>query len=182
MEAMIFAAGLGTRLRPLTDSRPKALVEIGNTTLLDFNINKLIAFGVTHIVINVHHFAQKVIQHIKEKNYEAEILISDESSLLLDTGGGLLKAQNLFSKRHNILLHNVDIVSDVDFRLLEQAHLCNATAVATLAASKRQTSRQLLFDNDLQLSGWQNKTTNEQIITNDHQPLIAFGFSGIAVV
>ena len=182
MEAMIFAAGLGTRLRDVIKDKPKALVEIGDTTLLDFNINKLISFGVNHIVVNVHHFAQKVIRHIEQKNYDAQILISDESSLLLDTGGGLRNARHLFSNEQDILLHNVDIVSDVDFSLLRQAHLDNSEAIATLAISKRSTSRQILFDEKLQLSGWQNNVTKEEIITNNHPPLTAFGFSGIAVV
>ncbi|MDR1005598.1 MAG: NTP transferase domain-containing protein [Bacteroidales bacterium] len=182
MEAMIFAAGLGTRLRPLTDDKPKALVEIDQTTLLDINIRKLIAAGCSRIVINVHHFAQKVIQYIETKDYAADIRISDESSLLLDTGGGLLNARNLFSSNQNIILHNVDIISDVDLGLLERTHLGFGNAIATLAVSKRHSSRQILFNGDMQLSGWQNDATHERIITRDEADLTAFGFSGIAVV
>ncbi|MDR1847166.1 MAG: NTP transferase domain-containing protein [Bacteroidales bacterium] len=182
MEAMIFAAGLGTRLRPLTDNKPKALITIGNTTLLDINIKKLITFGCKRIVINVHHFAEMIINYIKTKNYDAEILISDESSMLLDTGGGLLNARPLFSQQENIILHNADIISDLNFNLLEQQHIAKNDTIATLAVSKRQTTRMLLFNRDMQLSGWRNEATNEEIITNQTDILTALGFSGISIV
>jgi NDP-sugar pyrophosphorylase family protein len=182
MEAMIFAAGLGTRLKPLTDCKPKALIEIGDKTLLEINIMKLIDFGCKHIVINVHHFAEQIKQHIKTKNYPAEILISDETSQLLDTGGGLLKAKNLFSLSQDIILHNVDIISDVKFELLAKTYHSLPNTIATLAISKRQTSRQILFNEKMQLGGWQNNLTDEKIITRNNENFQPYGFSGIQIL
>ena len=122
MEGFILAAGLGTRLRPLTNDRPKALVEINGVTLLERTIRRLEAANVKHIVVNVHHFADKVIDFIKSHTWQAAIDISDERELLLDTGGGLKKAAALFSGKDNILIHNVDILSDIDLQDLERHH------------------------------------------------------------
>ena len=119
MEGFILAAGLGTRLRPLTDDRPKALVEVGGKTLLQHAIEKLQASGISHIVVNVHHFADNVVSFLRSRQWQCTIDISDESSLLLDTGGGLKHAAPLFSGCENVLVHNVDILSDIDLRDVE---------------------------------------------------------------
>ncbi len=145
MEGFILAAGLGTRLRPLTDDRPKALVEVAGQTLLERTIHKLEAVGIEHIVVNVHHFADMVIDYIGSRRWQAAIDISDERRLLLDTGGGLRHAAHLFSGRENVLVHNVDILSDVDLSDVERWHR-RQDNLATLCVSRRQTKRLLAFD------------------------------------
>lgn len=145
MEGFILAAGLGTRLRPLTDDRPKALVEVGGVTLLERTIRRLEGAGVRHIVINVHHFAEKVVDFVGSRNWLAQIDFSNERDLLLDTGGGLKHAAPLFSGRENILIHNVDILSDIDLREVEREHKSEGNLV-TLCVSQRQTKRMLEFD------------------------------------
>jgi len=156
MEGFILAAGLGTRLRPLTDRRPKALVEIpfatpdGATkpeTLLEHTIHRLERCGVSHIVVNVHHFADMVIDFIASRHWQARIDISDERDLLLDTGGGLKKAASLFSGNDNILIHNVDILSDIDLADVERRHR-TLSNLATLCVSHRSTKRLLAFSPD----------------------------------
>lgn len=181
MEAMIFAAGLGTRLYPLTANKPKALVEVNGITLLERNILKLVSYGVNHIVVNVHHFPDMIIEFLKSKNFPCEVLISDERDELLNTGGGLIKAQNLFSKHEDILVHNVDILSDIDFSKLLATHKKN-NSLATLAVRDRETSRYLLFNKKGFLSGWENKSTKEQIIKREDQDLESLAFSGIQIV
>ena len=154
---MILAAGLGTRLRPLTDTRPKALVEIAGRTLLEITLTRLRAFGITEVIINVHHFADLVIDYLKSnKNFGMRIEISREE-VLLDTGGGLKKAAWFFLEDPThldepFLLHNVDVLSTIDFARMLQFHKENH-ALATLAVQARETSRPLLFDNHLQLRG-----------------------------
>lgn len=180
-QAFILAAGLGTRLKPLTNSLPKALVEINGVSLLEHNINKLISYGCKHIVVNVHHFAELIIEHIANKNYNADIFISDETNKLLDTGGALLNAKNYFDFSKDILVHNVDILSKIDFLDLYNDHNLRNN-LATLAVSQRQTSRYLLFDKDNKLCGWENTKTNEKIISNNSSELIPFGFSGIQII
>ena len=163
MKAMILAAGLGTRLRPLTNDRPKALVEINGRTLLEITISRLRAFGVTEVIINVHHFAGMVESYLKSKNkFGMRIEISREDELLLDTGGGLKKAAWFFledSPRHNstksdepFLLHNVDVISNIDLAAMLQFHN-EHQPLATLAVQSRESGRQLLFNDQLQLSG-----------------------------
>src|SRR6266446_5071744 len=167
MRAMILAAGLGTRLRPLTDNRPKALVEIAGRTLLEITLTRLRAFGITEVIINVHHFADLVIDYLKSnKNFGLRIEISREE-ILLDTGGGLKKAAWFFLENSTsanpsrpgstqmdepFLLHNVDVLSTIDFARMLQFHK-ERGALATLAVQARETSRPLLFDNHLQLRG-----------------------------
>ncbi|MDR0971399.1 MAG: NTP transferase domain-containing protein [Bacteroidales bacterium] len=180
-EVFILAAGLGTRLKDLTKDKPKALVEIGGKTLLEHNINKLISFGCKRIIINVHHFADKIIEHIDSKNYDADIIISDERALLLDTGGAILNARNLFSKDKDILVHNVDIISKINFLELYNYHKTNKS-LATLAVAKRETSRYLLFCRENMLCGWENIKTKERIIVDnsyDINELYPYAFSGI---
>lgn len=181
MEAMIFAAGLGTRLRPLTDNRPKALVEVAGCTLLERCIRKLIGYGCKHIVINTHHFAQMIEEHIHTKHYPAEILLSNEKDMLLDTGGGLKNAESLFSKTQNIIVHNVDIISDVDLLGMER-ELNESDSIAMLAVSQRKTSRYLLFDNKNELCGWQDKKNNREIISRNVSYTFPFAFSGIQIL
>lgn len=152
MEGFILAAGLGTRLRPLTNDRPKALVEVGGKTLLQHTIEKLQAFGINHIVVNVHHFADNVVSFLRSRQWRCTIDISDESSLLLDTGGGLKHAAPLFSGQENVLVHNVDILSDIDLRDVEATHRRNGNLV-TLCVSQRPTKRLLEFDADGLLVG-----------------------------
>lgn len=152
MEGFILAAGLGTRLRPLTVDRPKALVEVGGVTLLERTIRRLEDAGVRHLVVNVHHFADKVINFIASCHWQAAIDISDERDLLLDTGGGLKKASALFSGTENVLVHNVDILSDIDLREVETQHSERGNLV-TLCVSRRQTKRLLSFDDEGRLTG-----------------------------
>ena len=151
MEGFILAAGLGTRLRPLTNDRPKALVEIPagrnreRMTLLEHTIHKLEAAGIHHIVVNIHHFADKVVEFLASNHWQAKIDISDERDLLLDTGGGLKKAGALFSGKENVLVHNVDILSHIDLRKVEEFHRMQENLV-TLCVSQRNTKRLLAFD------------------------------------
>jgi NDP-sugar pyrophosphorylase family protein len=166
MEGFILAAGLGTRLRPLTDDKPKALVEVGGMTLLERTIHRLENVGIEHIVINVHHFADMVVDYIKSHRWQSRIDISDERALLLDTGGGLKHAATLFSGTENILIHNVDILSDIDLREVEWQHISDGNLV-TLCVSKRDTKRLLEFDMHGRLVG-----------RADH----GLAFSGISVV
>lgn len=151
---MIFAAGLGTRLRPLTNDRPKALVEVNGVTLLERNIRNLERFGFTDIVINIHHFADEMLYFIRSKNWNANIIVSDERSELLETGGGLKKAAP-FLRDSSFLVHNVDILSDLDLNALWEHHLTHDN-LATLVTRNRETSRYLLFDEQGILHGWTN--------------------------
>lgn len=183
MKAMIFAAGLGTRLKPLTDQKPKALVEINGKPLLEIVIERLKFFGFNEIIINVHHFSNLVIEFLKQKNnFNISITISDETDLLLDTGGGLKKAAGFFSDSKPFLVHNVDILSNVDLGDLYQAH-CSSNVLATLAVMKRNSSRFFLFDQDLILRGWKNMKTGVQIISRHDGPeLQQLAFSGIHII
>ena len=156
MKAMILAAGLGTRLRPLTDHIPKALVELNGRTLLEITIERLKSFGVTEIIVNVHHHAEKVAAFLKSKNnFAIRIELSHEDTLLLDTGGGLKKAARFFQQGNPdepFLLHNVDVLTTIDFRQMLAAHK-KTSALATLAVQQRPSSRQLLFDQNNLLAG-----------------------------
>jgi len=159
-QAMIFAAGLGTRLRPLTDDRPKALVSAGGKTLLEHTIGRLKEAGAERIVVNVHHFAQMIVDFLKaHDNFGTDIRISDESDMLLDTGGGIKKARPLFDPSEPVLIHNVDIFSNTDFDSLYRQ--MGEGADALLLVSRRQTKRYLLFDDDRHLKGWTNIETHE---------------------
>ena len=161
MQAMIFAAGLGTRLKPITNDIPKALVKIGGQTLLERTVNTLQAASFNDIVINVHHFASQIKNYLVDKqNFGLNIKVSDESKHLLNTGGGLKAAATLFNKEKPILIHNVDIVSNVNLKYLY--HLTSTlNAEAILLVSKRKTKRYLLFNEDMLLCGWINTETNE---------------------
>ncbi|RRD76630.1 nucleotidyltransferase family protein [Alloprevotella sp. OH1205_COT-284] len=180
MRAMIFAAGLGTRLRPLTDTLPKALVPVGGRPLIDITIEHLKQAGVTEFVVNIHHFAKKITDHLSESKHGVKIIISDESDCLLDTGGGLKKALPLFSSDSRpILIHNVDILSNAD---LASFYSGFHNAEAHLLVSSRPTKRYLLFDTDMRLVGWTNLETGEVRSPYSHlrvEDCQKFAFSGI---
>lgn len=179
MNAMIFAAGLGTRLRPLTDNCPKALVKVKGKSLLEHNIIKLKEAGFDHIVVNVHHFGQQIIDFLKENdNFGIDIKVSDERELLLDTGGGIRKALSLFSNNDPVLIHNVDILSTIDLRSIYQRHVAN-NCEATLCIAPRKTSRYLLFDQDMRMRGWTNITTGE---VKGEKAENMYAFSGIHII
>jgi NDP-sugar pyrophosphorylase family protein len=168
MKAMIFAAGLGTRLKPLTDTMPKALVPLAGKTLLQWQIEKLKAAHITDIVINVHHFPDMIINYLKENdNFGCNILVSDERDMLLETGGGLRKAETLLSSGvqelrssgEGILICNVDILSNIDIPTLLQAY--NPEEMGIVVVSQRDTQRYLLFNEENRLCGWTNIATGE---------------------
>lgn len=162
-QAMIFAAGLGTRLKPLTDTMPKALVKVGGQPLLWHVVKKLKAAGYERLVVNVHHFAQQIVDYLHENdNFGLDIRISDETSGLLETGGGIRKALPLFDPESPILIHNVDILSNVDLSQNGLSLLSEeGTPDALLLVSRRQTKRYLLFDDEMILDGWTNIETGE---------------------
>ena len=182
MQAMIFAAGLGTRLKPLTDTMPKALVRVGDWPLIERVVEKLKASGVERMVVNVHHFASQVVGYLHDNgNFGVDIRISDESEMLLDTGGGLKKAAPLFAPDAPILIHNVDILSNVDLRWLYESH---KGSDATLLVSERKTKRYLLFNDEMRLVGWTNIDTGEVKSPYPDLDVSAckrFAFSGIHV-
>lgn len=160
MKALIFAAGLGTRLRPLTDSLPKALVPVGGEPLLHHVIRKLRAAGYDELVVNVHHFASQVIDYLSAHDFGVSIRISDESALLRETGGGIAFARGLLEPLEGpFLVHNVDILSNLDLAWLREQ--TRPEALATLVVSERKTSRYLLFGEDMRLKGWTNVQTGE---------------------
>jgi NDP-sugar pyrophosphorylase family protein len=179
MKAMILAAGLGTRLKPLTDNKPKALVELCGKTLLEHSIEELIKFGANEIIINVHHFPKMMKDFILNLHYDAVSLhVSDETELLLDTGGGLWNAKDFFCDGKPFILKNVDIISDIDIASLYQKHSENK-ALVTLAVSERKSVRTFLWNND-RLCGWKNNNTGEQILSfqTESEPK-QLAFSGI---
>ena len=157
MKAMIFAAGLGTRLRPITDTMPKALVPVCGKPLLYHTICKLRDAGYDDIVVNVHHFPEQIREYIQSNDFGARISISDESEQLLETGGGILKAKDLLFSDEPFLVHNVDIVSNLKLSELN----VRPGDLATLVVSQRDTRRYLLFDDDMRLVGWTDTATGE---------------------
>lgn len=192
MKAMIFAAGLGTRLKPLTDNMPKALVPLAGKTLLQWQIEKLQAAGITDIVVNVHHFPDMIIQYLEQNdNFGCNIQVSDERDMLLETGGGLRKALKLFGDEtisEGILVCNVDILSNIDIPTLLQAY--NPEEMGVVVVSKRNTQRYLLFDQEQRLCGWTNIATGEVrptpsqfMINGEMSPTIQqLAFSGMQIL
>ncbi len=159
MKALVFAAGLGTRLRPLTDHCPKALVEVAGATMLERVITRLRQAGFTDVTVNVHHFAPMVVDYLRaHDNFGVDIHISDESELLLDTGGGILAARRWLDGNEPFLVHNADILTDLDLAAFYRHHAAGA-ALATLLVKQRATQRYLVFDRDDRLQGWVNKAT-----------------------
>ena len=182
MNAMIFAAGLGTRLQPITNTKPKALVEIGGFTLLEIAIRKLINFGIKRIVINVHHFAELIIDFIDKNNFSnTEILISHEKDNLLDTGGGLVRAKGLFIENSPIIIYNVDVLTNINFSELIEYHNINNNLV-TMFVQKRDATRYLLFDKNNQLCGWNNPKTGEEKWSTTQKSATKLGYNGIQIV
>ena len=184
MKAMLFSAGLGTRLRPLTNDRPKALVEIQDgVTLLHHNIKYLLSFGIDTIVVNIDHFGEKILEELERyQNFGANIIISDERDAVLETGGGLQKAKAHLEDAEAVLLFNVDIISNINLNELLAYHQ-EKNALATLACRSRESSRYLLFDNNYRLGGWQNNKTGEQKIKRPDLLLNkTLAFSGIHII
>ena len=180
---MVFAAGLGTRLKPLTDSMPKALVRVGGEPLLWHVIMKLKAAGYERIVVNVHHFAQQIVDYLQQNDlFGLDIRISDETSGLLETGGGIRKALPLFDLDSPVLIHNVDILSNLDLNELTQMQ---QTPDALLVLSRRQPKRDLLLDEETILDGWTNIETGEVKSPYkglDPSAMKQLAFSGIHVI
>lgn len=182
MEAVILAAGLGTRLRPLTDERPKALVETGGRTLLEICIGRLAAEGARRIAVNVHHFGNMMIDYIHSHEWPVEVVVSDERDLLLNTGAGVKLAASLLSGKEPVLVHNVDILSHIPLQAMVEEHLSKGNSV-TLAVSERETKRQLIFDLEAKLCGWHNRENDERLWSvqpNDNTRELAF--SGIWII
>lgn len=194
MKAMIFAAGLGTRLKPLTDTLPKALVPLAGKTLLQWQIEKLKAAGIRDIVVNIHHFPDMIINYLKDNdNFGCNIQVSDERDMLLETGGGLRKAEEKFrslgvqefrSSNEGILICNVDILSNINIPTLLQAY--NPDEMGVVVVSERETQRYLLFNDENRLCGWTNIATGEvRGPIADYQSPIAnrqLAFSGMQVL
>lgn len=195
MKAMIFAAGLGTRLKPLTDTLPKALVPLAGKTLLQWQIEKLKSAGITDIVINVHHFPDQIIDYLKDNNnFGCNIQISDEREMLLETGGGLRKAQQAIigsevkisrDSSEGILICNVDILSNIDLTALLQAY--NPNEMGVVVVSKRDTQRYLLFNEENRLCGWTNISTgeirgDEAIRLRGNETMKQLAFSGMQIL
>lgn len=186
MKAMVLAAGRGMRLRPLTDQRPKALMEIGGRTLLEITLSRLREFGVSEVIINVHHLADMIAEYLAEKdNFGLRIEVSREE-VLLDTGGGLKKASWFFLEDRQgldepFLLHNVDVISDIEFDKMLRAHQ-ESRALATLAVQHRETSRPLLFDERLQLCGRRAGGNGQMQVVRASREQQALAFTGIHVI
>ena len=184
---MIFAAGLGTRLRPLTDTKPKALVCVGGKPLLWHVMSKLSAAGYERVVVNVHHFADQITSYLQVNDFGLDVRISDERELLLETGGGIKHARRLFDDESPLLIHNVDILSNVDLDWFARQHEPDEDAV--LLVSRRKSRRYLLFDNAMRLMGWRNVETGEVKspyeyvrltgLSQHGEPFNEFAFSGI---
>jgi NDP-sugar pyrophosphorylase family protein len=184
MRAMVLAAGLGTRLRPLTNDRPKALVEIGGRTLLEITLARLRECGVREVMVNVHHFADKVVDYLKaHDNFGMRIEISREDDKLLDTGGGLKKAAWFFLERPDelFILHNVDVISTIDLARVMKCHR-EQHALATLAVQERKTSRYLLFDEQGLLCGRRAGTEGKEELVRPASQVWALAFNGIHVI
>lgn len=182
MKAFILAAGLGTRLYPYTVDKPKALVEVGGITLLERAIRKVNELKVSEIIVNIHHFGDKIIDFLKEKqNFHLPVTISDERDQLLDTGGAILKAHHLLGDKEQFLLYNVDILSSIDLTAFSIYHTAKG-GIATIAVRKRVTDRYFIFNPEMQLSGWRNVKSGEEKIIRQGNQLQDFAFSGIHLI
>ena len=185
MKAMVLAAGLGTRLKPLTNDRPKALVEVAGRTLLEITLTRLRTFGIHEVIVNVHHFGDMIENYLKtNNNFGLQIEISREDELLLDTGGGLKKAARFFQQglpEEPFILHNVDVISNIDFGEMLKFHETEK-ALATLALQDRESTRYLLFDESLELCGRQSGRNGKQELVRPSKKLLPLAFSGIHVI
>lgn len=182
LKAMIFAAGLGTRLKPFTDNHPKALAVVSGKTLLEHNISFLRRYGITDVVVNVHHFPDQIEQVLSDnRGFGSNVTISDERGEVLETGGGLLKALHYFNEEEHIVVMNVDILTNLDLGKMIEIHRADH-AIATLAVMDRTSSRNFLFDESMQLCGWQNNATGQRRLVRDSPSTRPFAFSGIQVL
>ena len=182
MKALLLAAGLGTRLKPVTDHIPKALVTVNGLTLLERNIQYLRQNGIDEVVVNVHHFADQIEQSIRaNRDLDGKVFISDERAAVLETGGGLLHAAHFFRGEAQFVVMNVDILTNLDLRTMIAEHR-RTSALGTLAVMDRPSSRQLLFDENMALCGWKNNNTGEERIARQTQTVLPFAFSGIQVL
>jgi len=183
MKAIILAAGLGSRLKNITSNKPKALVEVNGKTMLELVIQNLKKQGVTDFLINIHHFGESIIEFLAiNNNFGTNITISDERNQLLDTGGAILKAQNFILGNEPVLVHNVDIISDVNITDLLNYHKKNGS-IATLCVRKRDSSRGLLFSKNMHLVGWTNIAKNEfKWVNKVYNNYSLFAFSGIYMI
>lgn len=179
MKALLFAAGKGTRLKPFTDHHPKAMAKVNGIPLLERNIKYLQSFGINDFVINVHHFGQQIVDFLKENNnFNAKIEISDEHAELLETGGGLVFARRFLDFGEDFLIMNADILTDMNITEFVNYHQKNKD-FATLAVSDRNSSRKLLFNEDMILRGWMNVQSGEQRLAEFNKGFKALAFSGI---
>lgn len=182
VRGMILAAGLGTRLKPWTDHHPKALAVVGGKSLLQRNVEYLQQFGIREVIVNVHHFADQIISAVEESNgWGSDITISDETDVVLETGGGLKKASWYLQNEAAFVLMNVDILTDLNLSAMIQQHQ-NSSAIATLAVTERSTSRYFLFNDKQELCGWRNVTTGEEKIVRASLDLHQKAFSSIHVI
>jgi len=181
MKAMIFSAGLGTRFKPWTDKHPKALAIVNGKSLLQRNIEYLQQYGVTDVVVNVHHFADQIINAIKENNgWGSNVVISDETNEVLETGGGLLKAKNLLESNEPFITLNVDILTNLDLNKLLAFHQ-QYKPLISFGITNRETSRYFLFDENNRLCGWRNVKTDEEKISIDKPNLQQKAYSCVVV-
>jgi len=179
MKAMIFAAGLGTRLYPITKDKPKALAPFLNMSLLAYNLKYLTNLGIDEFIINTHHFADKIEEYLKQNNNFGYNITLSREEILLDTAGGLAKAARFFDGDEDILLYNVDVISNIDIQKMYQYHKENKS-IATLAIRNRDTSRYLLFNHKNKLVGWRNISNGDEIWCNKHVDNVnQFAFSGV---
>lgn len=182
MKAMILAAGLGTRLQPLTLDRPKALVEVAGKTLLQLAIDKVAGAGYNEIVINIHHFADQIIEYLyRNDNFGLDITISDERHQLLDTGGGIKKAGSLLSGSGPFLVYNVDVLSNIDLQV-PLAYHNKRGGLTTLVVRDRKSLRYLVFDDQMILKGWEKSETGEKMSPNESNQQKRYAFSGIQII
>ncbi len=182
MKAMIFAAGLGTRLYPFTTDRPKALVDVAGKAMLQRVIEKMGESGYNELIINVHHYGEQIIKFLNiNNNFGLSVTISDERDELLDTGGGILKASKWLEGNDPFLVYNVDVFSNIDLNLFRIYHQ-QMGGLATLAVRDRKTARYLLFDESMQLSGWRNIKTGDAISSRLCKEYNPFAFSGIQLI
>lgn len=183
MKALILAAGLGTRLKPMTDNMPKALVPFANKSIIDYLIEKLYKSGISEIAVNLHHYGNVLKKYLIENNkYNINFYFSDETDLLLDTGGAIKKASEFLNNTEPFIVHNVDVLSDINLNEMYDFHLKTGNLV-TLAVRKRNSSRYFLFDSNNLLCGWENtKTDEKKIVKNYISQYYPFAFSGIQIV
>jgi len=181
MKGMIFAAGLGTRFKPWTDKHPKALAPVNGKSLLQRNIEYLQKYGITEVVVNVHHFADQIIDAVKQsKGWGSTIIISDETNEVLETGGGLLKARNLLEGNEPFVTVNADILTDLNLKRLIDYHK-DYKPLVSFGVTNRKTSRYFLFDEYDRLCGWRNKKTEEEIIAIPKRNLVERAYSCVVV-